>query len=71
MPEQNLARALEAIFAAGQHDLAAATQRLNEEGVPRPSGDPAPWSLEALQQELALINASLDEAYAQNGAMPA
>jgi len=67
--EQNLARALEAIFASGQHDLAAVVQRLNEDGVQRPSGERAPWSLEALQRELAAINSSLDEAYTQSGAM--
>lgn len=70
-PEQNLAAALETIFAAGQHDLAEAAQLLNQKGVARPSGDRAPWSLATLERELALINASLDQAYAQSGAMPA
>jgi hypothetical protein len=62
--EKGLARALEEIFASGEHDLGVAVKRLEEKGIKRPSGAAGAWTLAILEQELARINASLDEAYA-------
>ena len=61
--EAKLAEALEQIFASGRHEFAAVAAGLHELRVPRPSGATEPWSVEALESELRLINASLDEAY--------
>jgi len=61
--EAKLAEALEQIFASGRHDFAEVAAGLRELGVPRPSGATGPWSVEALEAELRLINASLDDAY--------
>ena len=62
--EEALARALESIFAAGEHDFAAAAAALEAKGVVRPSGSPGTWSPAALQDELRRINDDLDGAYA-------
>jgi len=62
--EAALAQALEEIFASGQHDLAVAVSLLQQKGVKRPSGATGAWSLDVLKDELAQINAALDEAYA-------
>jgi hypothetical protein len=61
--EAKLAQALEQLFASGRHEFAAVAAGLRELRVPRPSGATEPWSVEALEQELRLINASLDDAY--------
>ena len=61
--EAQLARALEEIFASGRHDFADVAASLGELKVPRPSGSTDPWSVAALESELQLINASLDDAY--------
>ena len=61
--ETKLAEALEEIFAGGRHDFADVAAGLGELKVPRPSGSSEPWSVEALESELRLINASLDDAY--------
>jgi len=64
--EERLAVALERIFAGGQHqfdEVSAALQRMK---VPRPSGAAGAWSAGVLEDELRLINASLDAAYAGN-----
>jgi hypothetical protein len=65
--ENELASALEAIFQSGEHDLSKVAALLETKGVKRPSGVAGAWSLAVLEQELAGINASLDEAYAANG----
>lgn len=65
--ESELARALEAIFASGEHDLEKVVRLLEQKAVKRPSGSAGGWTVEVLGQELARINASLDEAYAANG----
>lgn len=62
--EAKLAAVLEQIFASGRHDFADVAAGLRELGVPRPSGASEPWSVEALESELRLINASFDDAYA-------
>lgn len=62
--EQTLARALEKIFAAGEHDFSVVVRRLQEAGVRRPSGAAGAWTVAVLEAELAAINASLDAAYA-------
>jgi hypothetical protein len=61
--EAKLAQELEEIFASGRHDFADVAASLGELRVPRPSGSTDPWSVEALESELRLINASLDDAY--------
>jgi hypothetical protein len=61
--EAKLAEALEQIFASGRHDFADVAAGLRELSVPRPSGASDRWSVEALDSELRLINASLDDAY--------
>jgi hypothetical protein len=61
--EAKLATALEQIFASGRHDFAEVAARLQELKVQRPSGATGVWSAEALESELRLINASLDDAY--------
>jgi len=66
--ERDLASALEAIFHSGEHDLSKVAGLLEAKGVKRPSGSAGAWSQDVLGQELARINASLDEAYAANGA---
>lgn len=66
--EKDFALALEAIFQAGEHDLAKVVHLLEAKGIKRPSGAVGAWSLDVLGQELARINASLDDAYAANGA---
>ena len=66
--ERDFAAALESIFATGQHDLAAVAAALETQGVAHPSGTHAPWSVQALAEELAAINAALDAAYARGGA---
>lgn len=68
--ERELAATLEAIFRDGEHDLSKVAALLEAKGVKRPSGSAGAWSLEVLGQEVARINASLDEAYAANGAAP-
>jgi hypothetical protein len=65
--EQELARALEAIFASGTHDFAAVAAALQARNVARPSGTDAPWTPALLESELATINAALDAAYAKDG----
>ena len=65
--ETDLARALEAIFASGEHDLEKVARLLEEKAIKCPSGSAVGWSVDVLGQELARINASLDEAYIANG----
>ena len=66
--ESELATALEAIFASGEHDLENVARLLEQKAVKRPSGSAGNWTVEVLGQELARINASLDAAYIANGA---
>lgn len=66
--ERDFALALEAIFQSGEHDLSKVIGMLESKGIKRPSGATGAWSLEVFGQELAQINASLDQAYAANGA---
>lgn len=61
--ETALARALEEVFATGQHEFPAVVEYLSQRHIVRPSGIPGPWTLEVLQVELQRINASLDDAY--------
>lgn len=65
--EQNLAQALTAIFATGQHNLAKVAEELDSRGVARPSGEPGAWSIETLEREVTSINASLDAAHDAGG----
>ena len=61
--EVTLAAALERAFADGIHDFAALADWLQRDGVPAPSGEASPWTVEKLGAELSAINASLDDAY--------
>lgn len=65
--ERHLAEALEAIYKDGVQDFPAVAERLTAAGVVRPSGATAPWTEAALLDELTAVNASLDQAYADNG----
>jgi len=65
--ERELAKAMLNAFGSGEHDLAAVARLLEDWKVARPSGGTGPWTLATLEQELADINRSLDQAYAQNG----
>src|SRR5262249_42229229 len=60
--ERALADALEAVFRTGEQDFEAVARALEGGGVKRPSGAKGPWTAAALEQELAAINASLDQA---------
>ena len=46
--EVALAAALERAFAEGVHDFAALADWLQRDGVPAPSGEASPWTLEKL-----------------------
>jgi hypothetical protein len=65
--ERGLADALEAIFHSGAADFEEVARALEREGVKRPSGATGAWTAAVLEEELARINASLDQAYAENG----
>jgi len=61
--EAKLAEVLEHIFASGRHEFADVAASLAALNIARPSGSTDPWTVEALESELRLINASLDDAY--------
>jgi hypothetical protein len=65
--ERALADALEAIFRTGTADFEEVARALERDQVQRPSGAMGAWSAAVLEQELARINTSLDQAYAENG----
>jgi hypothetical protein len=65
--ERALADALEAIFRTGTQDFEEVARALERDRVKRPSGAVGAWTAAVLEEELARINASLDQAYAQNG----
>jgi hypothetical protein len=65
--ERQLADAMLKAFGTGEHNFEAVARLLESWKVPRPSGEPGPWTLQTLEQELRQINSSLDEAYARNG----
>jgi hypothetical protein len=65
--EAAFARDLEAVFAEGIHAFAEVATALARRGTLRPSNRTGVWTEEALLQELADVNASLDAAYAEAG----
>ncbi len=65
--ERALADALEAIFRTGQQDFEEVAGALERDRVKRPSGESGAWTAAVLEAELARINASLDQSYAENG----
>jgi Recombinase-like helix-turn-helix domain len=69
--EEALATALELSFRTNGHDIEDLVRALREKDVKRPSGATEPWSLAALESELATINASLDAAYLARGPIEA
>ena len=48
--ERELANAMLKAFGSGEHDFAAIARLLEQWKVPRPSGDPGPWSVETLSR---------------------
>ena len=69
--EAGLAKALEEIYAGGQHDFGEVVAELQRRQTPRPSAATEPWTVAILQKELELINASFDQAYAGQAPLPA
>jgi hypothetical protein len=65
--ERALADALEAIFRAGTANFEEVARVLERDRVKRPSGATGAWSADVLEEELARVNAALDQAYAENG----
>jgi hypothetical protein len=63
--EMALASNLEAIFVDGVSDFDEVARRLTAKGVSAPSANTTAWTRALLEQELSLINRSLDEAYAR------
>lgn len=68
--EMTLADTLETIFADGVMDFDEVARRLTAKAILAPSSNAKSWTRTLLEQELSLINRSLDEAYArgQSGA---
>ena len=62
-PEQKLANCMEQIFKSGVRDFDQVATLLQQNAIEPPSGAPGPWSKALLEQELRLVNASLDQAY--------
>jgi len=65
--ESRLAVALSAIFASGETDFDRVAARLEADGVVAPASGRCDWTAALLAEELALINADLDAAYAEHG----
>lgn len=66
-PEQDFAVALESVFAQGVHDMKNVAGALTRAGVTAPGSGDTHWDIETLASELTAINASLDEAFKENG----
>lgn len=62
-PEQKLANCMEQIFKSGVCDFDLVATLLQQNAIEPPSGAPGPWSKVLLEQELRLVNGSLDQAY--------
>ena len=62
-PEQKLANCMEQIFKSGVRDFDQVATLLQQNAIEPPSGAPGPWSKLLLEQELRVINESLDRAY--------
>ena len=65
--EVRLADALEEIFKQQIHDFDAVAKALTISSVTAPKAQTTQWTRDLLAQELAQINASLDEAYGRDG----
>lgn len=66
--EMALANGLESIFAEGITDFDEIARRLTSKGIAAPGSKSTAWTRVLLEQELSLINRSLDEAYARGPA---
>ena len=66
--EMALANALESIFADGVTDFDEVARRLTAKGIAAPASHHLAWTRALLEQELSLINRSLEEAYARGPA---
>jgi hypothetical protein len=51
----------------GEHDFDKVAQALTDQGVTAPKSGTTQWTRDLLAQELAMINAELDVAYAEHG----
>ena len=65
--ELALARALEAIYAAGTTDFVEVARQLAKQAVVAPASGRTDWDDALLATELSAINQSLDDAYARHG----
>jgi hypothetical protein len=65
--EVDFASALERIFISGEHDFAKICEILTQDKIIAPLSAKQNWNIALLTQELAALNASLDEAYTKNG----
>ena len=65
--EQGFAAALEKVFAQGIHDFADVAAALAAANVIAPISGATRWDVDTLGAELAAINASLDDAFEENG----
>ncbi len=63
--EMALANGLESIFSEGITDFDEIAARLTSKGIAAPSSKSTAWTRALIEQELSLINRSLDEAYAR------
>lgn len=63
--ELALAQNLEAIFVEGVTDFDEVARQLMAKSIAAPASNTTAWTRELLEQELSLINRSLDEAYAR------
>lgn len=63
--EMALANGLEAIFSEGVNDFDEVARRLTAKAIAAPSCRSTEWTRALLEQELSLINRSLDDAYAR------
>jgi hypothetical protein len=65
--EQEFAQALEKIFDQNIHQMEQVAQALSATGTTAPTTGETQWDLKSLERELGAINASLDEAFEENG----
>jgi hypothetical protein len=65
--ERDFSAALEAAFAAGNHEPDAVARALTAAGIPNAQGAPAAWTAATVQQTLMALNADLDAAYRDAG----
>jgi hypothetical protein len=65
--ENELADALMAIYATGEHDFAGVARQLADKGVVAPRSGRTDWTEALLAEELEATNCELDAAYEADG----